>query len=237
MGDRCNDGDVIAKERQPVRLSRSGYYADFVIYAAVLLAATVSSAWHDTGHEMWLWLLAAAIGATFWTLAEYLLHRFVLHQIAPFAAMHSAHHQAPLAFIGTPTWLSLGVILGTVFLPAWALSSFNTASGLAMGTMAGFFWYGVVHHAVHYRKPRALVTCLLMARRRHALHHYSGERGNFGVSTSLWDHVFRTRLNAAPGFGPTRSPASTARVADRKDPLVEGSFSGLDRLGGRGRAD
>jgi sterol desaturase/sphingolipid hydroxylase (fatty acid hydroxylase superfamily) len=180
-----------------MRLSKTGYYADFVIYAAVLVTATVATAWHDSAYEMSLWLLAAAIGAVFWTLAEYILHRFVLHQIAPFAAMHDAHHQAPLAFVGTPTWLSLGVILGTVFLPAWAMGSFNTASGLAAGTMAGFFWYGVVHHAIHYRKPRTIATRLLMATRRHAQHHYSGEPGNFGVTTSFWDHVFGTTLNVA----------------------------------------
>jgi sterol desaturase/sphingolipid hydroxylase (fatty acid hydroxylase superfamily) len=179
-----------------MRLSKTGYYADFVIYAAVVTTATVATAWHDTAYEMSLWLFAALIGAAFWTLTEYIIHRFVLHQIQPFAAMHGAHHDAPLAFVGTPTWLSLGVILGAVFLPAWAFGSFNTASGLAAGMMAGFFWYGVVHHAIHYRKPRALAVRLLMATRRHAQHHYSGEAGNFGVTNSFWDHVFGTTLNA-----------------------------------------
>lgn len=179
-----------------MRLSKTGYYADFVIYGAILATATVATAWYDSAYEMSLWLFAAAVGATFWTLTEYVIHRFVLHQIQPFAAMHGAHHDAPLAFVGTPTWLSLSVILGAVFLPAWAFGSFNTASGLAAGMMAGFFWYGVVHHAIHYRKPRALAVRLLMASRRHAQHHYSGEAGNFGVTTSFWDHVFGTTLNA-----------------------------------------
>ena len=89
------------------------------------------------------------------------------------------------------------IILGVVFLPAWALGSFNTASGLAVGMMAGFFWYGVVHHAIHHRKPRIIATRLLLASRRHAQHHYSHEAGNFGVTTSFWDHVFGTTLNAA----------------------------------------
>jgi sterol desaturase/sphingolipid hydroxylase (fatty acid hydroxylase superfamily) len=178
-----------------MRLSKTGYYADFVIYATVVTTATVVMAWHNTAYETSIWLLAAAIGSLFWTLAEYVLHRFVLHQIQPFAAMHDAHHQAPLAFVGTPTWLSLGVIIGVVFLPAWALGSFNTASGLAIGVMAGFFWYGVVHHAIHYRKPRTIATRLLLATRRHAQHHYAREPGNFGVTTSFWDHVFGTTLN------------------------------------------
>lgn len=200
-----------------MRLSKTGYYADFVIYPAVLITGAVVSAWHDTGYEMALWVLAAAIGAVCWTLAEYILHRFVLHQVAPFGAMHDAHHQAPLDFVGTPTWLSLGVFLATVFLPAWALSSFNTASGLTVGTMAGFFWYGIVHHAIHYRRPRTIAPRLLMATRRHALHHYSAQSGNFGVTTSFWDNVFGTALNATARIRPRSRPRRPALVAVTKD--------------------
>jgi sterol desaturase/sphingolipid hydroxylase (fatty acid hydroxylase superfamily) len=180
-----------------MRLSKTGYYADFVIYAAIVTTATIVTAWRSTAYETSIWLLAAVIGGAVWTLIEYILHRFVLHQIPVFAAMHDAHHQAPLAFVGTPTWLSLAFILGVVFLPAWALGSFLTASGLAAGVMAGFFWYGLVHHAIHYRKPRMLATRLLLASRRHAQHHYGRQPGNFGVTTSFWDHVFGTNLNVA----------------------------------------
>jgi sterol desaturase/sphingolipid hydroxylase (fatty acid hydroxylase superfamily) len=196
-----------------MRLTKTGYYADFVVYPAVLITGTVVSVWHDTGYEVSLWLLAAAIGATWWTLAEYILHRFVLHRMAPFKIMHDAHHQAPLDFVGTPTWLSLGVILGTVFLPAWALTSFNTASGLTVGTMAGFFWYGIVHHAIHYRRPRTIAPRLLIATRRHALHHYSAQPGNFGVTTSFWDDVFGTALDATARIRARSRPPRPALVA------------------------
>jgi sterol desaturase/sphingolipid hydroxylase (fatty acid hydroxylase superfamily) len=180
-----------------MRLSKTGYYADFVIYATIVTTATIVAAWRSTPYETSIWLLTAAVGAVFWTLAEYVLHRFVLHKIRVFAAMHDAHHEAPLAFVGTPTWLSLGVIMGFVFIPAWALGTFFTASALAAGVMAGFFWYGLVHHAIHYRKPRMLATRLLQASRRHAQHHYGRQPGNFGVTTSLWDHVFGTNLIVA----------------------------------------
>jgi len=180
-----------------MRLSKTAYYADFYVYATVVVTATAIMTWRNSAYEASIWLLTAATGAFIWTLFEYLLHRFVLHHMAPFAAMHDAHHQAPRAFVGTPTWLSMSVILGVVFLPAWALGSFNAASGLAVGVMAGFFWYGLVHHAIHYRRPRPLATRLLVASRRHAQHHYSSESGNFGVTTSFWDHVFGTSLSVA----------------------------------------
>ena len=179
-----------------MRLSKTGYYADFVIYASIVTTVTAIAAWRSTAYETSIWLLTALLGGLAWTLFEYILHRFVLHQMPVFAAMHDAHHEAPLAFVGTPTWLSLGVICGVVFLPAWALSSLATASALAIGVMAGFFWYGVVHHAIHYRKPRMIAIHLLMASRRHAQHHYASQPGNFGVTTSFWDHVFGTTLHS-----------------------------------------
>src|ERR1700761_5864570 len=130
-----------------------------------MIAAAGISAWRDTGREMSLWLLAAATGVALWTLAEYAIHRFVLHEIAPFSAMHDEHHEAPRALLGTPTWASLAVFVSVVFLPTWALASFNVASGLTAGVMAGFVWYGVVHHAIHHRKPRVIARRLLMSSR------------------------------------------------------------------------
>jgi sterol desaturase/sphingolipid hydroxylase (fatty acid hydroxylase superfamily) len=185
-----------------MRLRKAGYCADFVMYPGLVITAVIVAVRHNSGHEMSLWLLAAIVGSMLWTLAEYVLHRFVLHRIAPFASMHDAHHQAPLAFVGTPTWLSLSVILGAVFAPAWVLGSFNIACGLTVGAMAGFLWYGVAHHAIHHRAPRMIANRLLIATRRHARHHYSREGGNFGVTTAFWDHVFGTTLNATSGLRP-----------------------------------
>ncbi len=177
-----------------MRLSKTGYYADFAIYAGVLTAAPVVVGWRDSGHEISIWLFAAAAGSLSWSLFEYLIHRFVLHKMPVFSPMHDAHHEAPLAFVGTPTWLSLGIIFGAVFLPAWALGSLNTASGLAVGVMAGFFWYGVVHHAIHHRRPRLIARHLIQASRRHSQHHYATRPGNFGVTTLFWDRIFGTVL-------------------------------------------
>jgi sterol desaturase/sphingolipid hydroxylase (fatty acid hydroxylase superfamily) len=187
----------LPKEGQRMRLSKTGYYADFAIYAGVLVAVATVTAIRNTAYETSLWLLTAAIGTLAWTLIEYILHRFVLHRIPVFAAMHAVHHDAPLAYVGTPTWLSLGIIAGFVFLPSWLLGSLNTASGLAVGVMAGFFWYGIVHHAIHYRRPRLIATRLIQASRRHAQHHYGRQSGNFGVTTQLWDHVFGTALSTS----------------------------------------
>jgi sterol desaturase/sphingolipid hydroxylase (fatty acid hydroxylase superfamily) len=180
-----------------MRLSKTAYYADFATYGALVTAAMIVTVWRDTAFEASIWLLTVLSGALLWTMFEYLLHRHVLHRIEVFAGLHDAHHQAPLAFIGTPTWLSLIVICTVIFLPAWVLSSFHTASGLTVGVMGGFWWYSIVHHAIHHRRPRMVARHLLHASRRHSRHHYAALPGNFGVTTSFWDHAFGTTLDLA----------------------------------------
>ena len=160
-----------------MRLSKTAYYADFAIYGAVITAAVIITGWRSSIHDFSVWLVAVVGGVIVWTLMEYIIHRYVFHQMPVFSPLHGAHHDAPLAFIGTPTWLSLGVIFGAVFLPAWGLGSLNTASGLTVGFMAGFSWYGLVHHAIHHRQPRMLARRLIVASRRHAQHHYVDPTG------------------------------------------------------------
>ena len=190
-----------------MQLSKTGYYADFAIYAAGIAGIATAAAVLDDARAGTAWVLAAVAGAAAWTLIEYLLHRFVLHRMPPFEAMHDVHHQAPRAFVGTPTWLSLGVIALVIFLPAWASSSLNVASGLAAGVMAGFFWYGVVHHTIHYRRPRLLAARMVLTIHRHFEHHYSPEPGNYGVTFQFWDRMFGTALpDRNPGRAPPPAP-------------------------------
>ena len=66
----------------------------------------------------------------------------------------------------------------------------------------GWLWYISVHHAVHHwRLSRD--GYLYRAKRRHAMHHYSRETGNFGVTTPFWDHVMGSALTR-PGAAKVR---------------------------------
>ena len=175
-----------------MRLSKTAYHADFVIYAIIVGVLCVGGALNTNWVLRIHWLAAFAAAATCWTLLEYLLHGFVLHRIPVFAAMHAVHHDSPRAYVGTPTWVTLGIIWLVVFLPAWRGVSFNVASGMTAGVMMGFLWYGIVHHVIHYRRPRYLAAWMLAARHWHLRHHYATRQGNFGVTTPLWDYVFGT---------------------------------------------
>jgi len=182
---------------------KASYYADFGLYA-ILLIVLVSVTLPAGRPARWAWALAAIAGAAGWTLIEYLLHRFVFHGVPLIAALHHAHHLAPRAHISTPTWVSLSLLGGLLFLPIWRLFSLNLAFGATTGLTAGWLWYGVAHHVIHHRRPRLLARALKAASSRHLLHHFPSVSGNFGVTTSLWDRVFGTHI-------PRRGSAARSR--------------------------
>jgi sterol desaturase/sphingolipid hydroxylase (fatty acid hydroxylase superfamily) len=175
-------------------LSKTAYYADFIVYAATVAGLTLLASLRLDWALRTQWLVAFLAGVAAWTLLEYLLHRFVLHRIETFADMHAEHHAAPRAFVGTPTWVSLFILWIAIFLPAWRAFSLNVASGLIAGVMSGFLWYGILHHVIHHRRPRFLAMRLTGCIHRHLRHHYAEIPGNFGVTTRLWDRLFGTSL-------------------------------------------
>jgi sterol desaturase/sphingolipid hydroxylase (fatty acid hydroxylase superfamily) len=170
-----------------------GYYADFITYG-MLVVALLALAWRGSRHDRLIWLAAAIAGGGSWTLIEYLLHRFVFHRMPLIAELHHAHHASPRAYVGTPTWASLLTLTGVFFIPVWRLFSLNIALGSISGLITGWLWYGIVHHAIHHRRPRWLATVLKGASHRHFLHHSPYVSGNFGVTSSVWDRVFGTHI-------------------------------------------
>jgi sterol desaturase/sphingolipid hydroxylase (fatty acid hydroxylase superfamily) len=49
-----------------------------------------------------------------------------------------------------------------------------------------------VHHVIHHRANQSSPEYFTTLRARHMRHHFSPKGGNFGVTTSVWDHVFGT---------------------------------------------
>ncbi len=169
--------------------SRIGYFIDSACYLAAILLLSVfllfaapRSAWTKT-------LVAVTTGLLVWSLIEYVMHRFVLHHIAPFRQLHEEHHRRPQALLATPTLLSAALIVAFVFLPATLLGNLWIGCGITLGVATGYFAFGLMHYAVHHWRLRG--TWLMQRQRLHALHHHSPDL-YYGVTNSLWDHVFRT---------------------------------------------
>jgi sterol desaturase/sphingolipid hydroxylase (fatty acid hydroxylase superfamily) len=137
------------------------------------------------------------LGFILFTLAEYLIHRYFYH-IEPsteFKAklqyiIHGVHHQFP----NDKERLALPPVL-TVFLAATFFFVIHLfvgvfAFGFVAGFLVGYASYLSVHYAVHaFRPPKNNLKILWS---HHSLHHYKYPERAFGVSSPLWDVIFRT---------------------------------------------
>jgi sterol desaturase/sphingolipid hydroxylase (fatty acid hydroxylase superfamily) len=117
-------------------------------------------------------------GVIGWTLAEYVVHRFVLHYLAP--REHGLHHANPNGAVLTIFW-QIWICFALVYLIA--------DGAFVAGALVAYAWYLFVHHFAHHC-PNKLPLPLL---EHHQSHHRFATR-NYGVSTTLWDHVFGTML-------------------------------------------
>jgi len=233
-----------------MRLSKGGYFADFVVYppvAVMLIAAAVRPgsplSWSES-------VLVCVAGVAVWTLLEYIIHRVVLHEVRYFAAMHEMHHDDPGDFVGTPTWLSLGMICSGALLPLWWEIGLHLASVFTAGLMLGYLWYAGVHYVIHHWRIEP-GTYLYRRKRHHALHHHAQLACNFGVTSSFWDRVFATTFagrrragaldhpgDGSPAVAPMAGTAPMGSVADAEAQAARAGLIGLwrgRRLGAAGR--
>lgn len=140
----------------------------------------------------------ALAGLLTWTLTEYCLHRFVFHfparsKIGQYLVFlfHGVHHDAPndkTRLVMPPAgaviiMLLLWQLFG-VFIPAPWIEPFCAFF------IIGYLVYDYIHYACHHFPMRHPVLHYLKI--YHLQHHFSDEGGRYGVSSPLWDRVFRT---------------------------------------------
>lgn len=163
-------------------LSRAGYYADFVLspLAAAVLIALARPTWSAPA-----WIV---LGIVTWWLAEYLIHRFVFH--GPLHRLHDVHHRRPAAYIGIASY-------GTFASFALAWAALAAAAGMTVahlvtaGILIGYLGYIAIHDRMHHADRSRFGRYVEFMFRHHAGHHRGGH-ANFGVSSPLFDILFRT---------------------------------------------
>ena len=183
--------------------SKLAYRADFALYAAAVTVLAALLLLAGPGEQRLALASLALAGLAGWTVIEYALHRFVLHGLAPFRRWHAEHHDRPTALICAPTILSAAAIVILVTLPAWLLGNLWSACALTFGVLAGYLAYAITHHATHHW--HADTAWLKQRKRWHALHHYVGAAGCYGVTSSFWDHVFGS-VRRTPAIAATARP-------------------------------
>ena len=142
------------------------------------------------------------IGLLSWTLGEYVLHRFLYHDIKDASynkgfhyLFHGIHHEYPndSKRIVLPPIPSLGiasVLFGFFYGLFWLISgSGDLAFVFAPGFVNGYVAYMLVHYTVHkVPSPKKFNFWW----RHHNIHHFQQHDRAFGVTTPIWDIIFRT---------------------------------------------
>ncbi|MEL6342925.1 MAG: sterol desaturase family protein [Myxococcota bacterium] len=146
----------------------------------------------------------ALAGWFVWTFTEYILHRALFHW-QPGGVwgermhfwVHGVHHrwhQDRYRLVMPPSVsLLLGTLFGTGFyVLAGVLGILTWFWPFYAGFLFGYMVYDVAHYAIHHLKFKGRAFQAL--KKHHLLHHHSPKHADrkFGVSTMLWDHVFRT---------------------------------------------
>jgi sterol desaturase/sphingolipid hydroxylase (fatty acid hydroxylase superfamily) len=175
-----------------------GRLAPFYFYASIVVLLLTAASRHTSLFRSSS-ILLIVLGFLSWGLVEYVLHRFVFHlDTIPifrgrFAnASHSAHHENPTAMDDLFANLSMSLPIATVYwLLAWAvLGTWQAASYLLTGLVAGYFVYEWLHFKAHHGKSR--LRPLRYLRKYHLRHHYRNPDRRFGVTSPVFDLLFGT---------------------------------------------
>jgi sterol desaturase/sphingolipid hydroxylase (fatty acid hydroxylase superfamily) len=86
---------------------------------------------------------------------------------------------------------ALSIPLGLAFFGLFALV-FGTPAAypLFAGLLVGYLTYDYTHYYLHHHTPKTRLGKQL--REQHMRHHFQDHRYGFGVSSPMWDVVFRT---------------------------------------------
>jgi len=139
---------------------------------------------------------AVLVGAAFWTLGEYVLHRWAFHEMKGKglgSREHLDHHvRATWGFDPVILLAWLGVVLtgfGWGLLAAW-LTAPVAGWSFGAGWVVGYFFYEWHHAQAHLRAPKNRWEASL--RTHHFHHHFGHPLSNQGVTHPLFDIVFGT---------------------------------------------
>jgi hypothetical protein len=136
-------------------------------------------------------------GVITWTLAEYLIHRYVFHwksnnKILKLIhyALHGHHHANPLdkTHLFMPPFPV--IIIACFIFSILYLIIGEFAFYFFPGFELGYLIYAMIHYLVHVKTFANGVMKRLWI--HHGKHHFENSSFRFGVSSPFWDYVFRT---------------------------------------------
>jgi sterol desaturase/sphingolipid hydroxylase (fatty acid hydroxylase superfamily) len=147
------------------------------------------------------------LGWFVWTFVEYTMHRFIFHYHPKteklkriFFVMHGVHHAQPMCKTRLVMPPAVSVPVALVFLGLFRVTAVNLLSApqwfypLFGGFIAGYLIYDLMHYSIHHSSVKSGIFFAI--RTHHLRHHGACSFMRFGVTFSLWDHVFGTMPKA-----------------------------------------
>ncbi|RUS45448.1 sterol desaturase family protein [Cohnella sp. AR92] len=136
-------------------------------------------------------------GAAVYAIFEYLVHRFLLHQLPRIApAMHRGHaehhrHPTEMEHLFSPLRYDLILYLGYSLFNLAVFRDWRLASAVVAGSALFQLYYQWMHYSSH--RPIKLITPWgRWMRKKHLLHHYLDEHAWYGVSHPVMDYLLGT---------------------------------------------
>lgn len=150
-------------------------------------------------------IISFLAGVFTWTLFEYLVHRYAFHFEAKskratkfIYLIHGNHHEYPrdkqrLFMPPVPSVVIAAVLLVIQYSIAAAAGLKPFVFAFFPGFLTGYLLYGSMHYAIHaWHPPFSWMKPLW---RNHHMHHYKEQEKGFGVSSTIWDHIFGTMFD------------------------------------------
>ena len=149
------------------------------------------------------------LGLSFWSLAEYVLHRWGMHELKGkgMASREHLRHHAAYDSVLEKWYLSwIGVIVFGVVHATYATLLLGPVGVLlGVGWVVGFGFYEWIHWRAHRRPISGAYE--RWVRRHHFHHHFGHPMQNHGVTSPVWDLVFGTYVRVD---GPVKVPRRLA---------------------------
>jgi len=152
----------------------------------------------DFKTEALLIIALVVFGLFIWTITEYLLHRFVFHWELKSKLgarihfiFHGVHHDYPSDSRRLVMPPSVSVPLATFFYFLFKLLIGDVfVLPFFAGFLIGYLFYDMTHYAIHHFNLHSKFW--LAIKNHHIKHHYQDPDKGYGVSSPLWDYIFRT---------------------------------------------
>src|SRR5262245_11310539 len=175
--------------------------------------------WNVLDGQLPWWAVVALPPAGFllWTLLEYFFHSVGFHKptqsprLQAWQSSHASHHDAPADPGRIVARFTRTGPFALLFFGVLALVLGPRAGALVMaGLIVGYLAYELIHFYIHVgRWPRRFMRPLI---RHHLYHHYKDQGRCFGVTSPLWDWVFRTNRPPKRRRGAPAAPKNAERT-------------------------